>query len=73
MIIMLKDYSELILMYNITLEALEEYIRITKKRPNEKTWNQYALKNNYLSSETIGYICGIGFNKLCRNIIKIKK
>ena len=57
-------------LYNITIEALEKYIKKTGKRPNEKIWNRYAIKNNYLSSETIGYICGIGFNKLCRNIIK---
>ncbi len=70
MIRMLKDNKELMLMYNITIEALEKYIRVKRKRPNEKTWNKYAVENNYLSSETIGYICGIGFNKLCRNIIK---
>lgn len=72
--VMLKNHNELIQMYNITIEALEKYIKENKKRPNEKTWNQYAIKNNYLSSETIGYFCGIGFNKLCRIIMKnIKK
>ena len=59
-------------MYYKTIEALEKYIKTTGKRPNERTWNRYAIKNDYLSSETIGYICGIGFNKLCRNLIKNK-
>ena len=68
--IMLKNNAELKIMYERTIEALEDYIKATGKRPNEKVWNQYAIKNNYLSSETIGYICGIGFNKLCRIIIK---
>ena len=47
---MLKDNKELMLMYNITIEALEKYIRVKRKRPNEKTWNKYAVENNYLSS-----------------------
>lgn len=72
--IMLKNNNELIVMYHITIEALEKYIKENKKRPNEKEWNKYAIKNNYLSSESIGYMCGIGFNKLCRKLIKeIKK
>ena len=70
MIIMLKNENELLEIYNISIEALEKYIKETGKRPNEKIWNRYAIENNYLSSETIGYICGIGFNKLCRNLIK---
>lgn len=72
--IMLNNYNEMIVLYNITIEALKKYIKDNKKRPNEKEWNKYAIKNNYLCSESIGYICGIGFNKLCRQIIKkIKK
>ena len=71
-IIMLKSDKELMLMYYITIEALEQYIKTTGKRPNERTWNRYAVENNYLSGETIGYICGIGFNKLCRILIKNK-
>lgn len=67
---MLKDNIELMIIYNKTMVALENYIKTIGKRPNEKTWNQYAVKNNYLSSETIGYICGFGFNKLCRELIK---
>ena len=57
-------------MYNITIVALKDYIKKTNKRPNEKLWNQFAIQNNYLSSESIGYISGIGFNKLCRELIK---
>lgn len=68
--IMLKDKNELIVMYYITINALEKYIKEKNKRPNEKEWNKFAIKNNYLSSESIGYICEIGFNKLCRKIIK---
>ncbi len=56
--------------YEISLKELERYIKTTRTRPNEKTWNRFAVQNGYLSSESIGYICGIGFNKLCRRIIK---
>ena len=67
---MLKDLKELVFMYNISIEALEKYMEENKKKPSEKEWNQFAKKNNYLSSESIGYIVGTGFNKLCRKKIK---
>lgn len=71
--IMLNNYNELVVMYHITIEALKKYIKETGKRPNEKEWNKFAVANNYLSSESIGYLCDIGFNKLCRKIIKKSK
>ena len=71
---MLNNYNEMIVMYYITIEALKKYIKKNKKRPNEKEWNRYAIENHCLCSESIGYLCGIGFNKLCRKLIKeIKK
>lgn len=71
---MLNNYNELIVTYHLTIDALKKYIKENNKRPNEKQWNRFAIENNYLSSESIGYMCGIGFNKLCRKIIKeIKK
>lgn len=36
MIRMLKDNKELMLMYNITIEALEKYIRVKRKRQMKK-------------------------------------
>lgn len=68
--IMSNDKYEVKLYYEKSLKALEKYIKKTKTRPNEKNWNKLAVQNGYLSSESIGYICGIGFNKLCRKIIK---
>lgn len=56
--------------YEKSIRELERYIKTTRTRPNEKVWNKYAVQNGYLSSESIGYVCGIGFNKLCREIIK---
>lgn len=56
--------------YNESMYALIEYIRSNEKNPNEKTWNRIAVANRYLSSETIGYLYGKGFNKLCRTIRK---
>lgn len=70
MIIMTNSKYEVQLYYEKSLKELERYIKTTRTRPNEKTWNKFAVQNGYLSSESIGYICGIGFNKLCRKIIK---
>ena len=60
-----KDYY-----YEKSIKELTEYIRNNEKNPNERHWNRYALEKQCLSSETIGYLCGIGFNKLCRKIRK---
>ena len=60
--------------YNKSLKALIEYIEQEKKTITEVEWNRYAFKNNYLSSETMGYLSKTKFHKLCKSILKeIKK
>ena len=54
--------------YNYSLEMLIKYIENNEKNPNEVTWNKYALENKILSAESMGYIYGNGFNKLCKEI-----
>lgn len=56
--------------YNKSIEALKEYIGREKKTITEVEWNRLAFKNNYLSSETIGYLSKVKFNKLCKKILK---
>lgn len=56
--------------YNDSFEALINYIKESEKNPSELRWNMYAIQNRYLSSQTIGYIYGNGFNKLCKKIRK---
>ena len=55
-----KDY------YAESINALVQYMKENKKNPSEKQWDQYAICKKYLSSKTIGYLSGIGFNTLCR-------
>lgn len=59
-----KDY------YTESINALIEYMKEYEKNPNEKHWDNYAIQNKYLSSKTIGYLSGVGFNTLCRNLRK---
>ena len=59
--------------YNQSLEMLIEYIKQNDTNPNEIKWNKYALKNKLLSAESIGYIYGKGFNKMCKDIRKAIK
>lgn len=59
-----KDY------YNESTNELIKYMKKHEKNPNEKQWDKYAIQNGYLSSKTIGYLSGIGFNTLCRNLRK---
>lgn len=56
--------------YNESIKSLIEYISNSETNPNEPTWNRYAVKNKLLSAESIGYIHGKGFNKLCKEIRK---
>jgi len=56
--------------YNDSLEELIKYIRENENNPSEVRWNKYAITKGYLSSQTIGYIYGDGFNKLCKEIRK---
>ncbi len=51
-------------------KALTAYILNHDINPSEKKWNKLAMQNNFLSSKTLGYIEGIGFNKLCKKIRK---
>ena len=52
--------------YEESIEALTQYIRNNETNPSEKCWNHYAIHEKYLSSKTIGYLSGMGFNTLCR-------
>lgn len=56
--------------YEKSIEFLKKYIQLTEQNPSESKWNEYAIKEKYLSSKSMGYISGIGFNKLCRKIRK---
>lgn len=56
--------------YEKSLEALIEYMKNNEKNPSEKRWDEFAVSKKYLSSKTIGYISGTGFNKFCRNLRK---
>ena len=56
--------------YDVTIYALIQYMKKNEKNPSEKSWDRIATKDKYLSSKTIGYISGLGFNKLCRNLRK---
>ncbi len=58
-------------LYNESIEALIQYMREHDENPNEKSWNHYAINKKYLSSKTIGYLSGMGFNTLCRKKRKL--
>lgn len=59
-----KDY------YKETLDALIQYMENNEKNPSENRWDKYAIDKKYLSSKTMGYLSGIGFNTLCRKLRK---
>ena len=57
----LNNIEQLIKLYSDSLEGIDQFIEINKKRPNEKEWNEYAIDNNYLSSQWIRVYLWIWF------------
>ena len=56
--------------YVESMNALIQYLKENEENPNENIWNNYAIKEGFLSSKTIGYLSGTGFNSLCRKMRK---
>ena len=56
--------------YEKSINALIQYMKLHDTNPSEKCWNHYAINKKYLSSKTIGYLSGMGFNTLCRKTRK---
>lgn len=56
--------------YHKSMEALTKHIEQTRTIPTEKIWNQIAIKNDYLTSQSIGYLSGTKFPDLCKKIYK---
>ena len=57
--------------YNQSIQALQLYMNVTKLIPSEKEWNRFAVQEKLLSSLSIQYYSEMGFNKLCRKMIKL--
>lgn len=64
--------NEFLQTYNKTMEELEKLIKSIKKNPGEREWNKYASQNGYLLSNTISYVSGKKFNKICSELIKME-
>ena len=56
--------------YKKSIESLTKYIEENKAMPTEKVWNQIAFNNNYLTSQSLGYLAGLKFPELCKKIYK---
>lgn len=56
--------------YNQSVQALQLYMNVTKIIPSEKEWNRFAVEEKLFSSLSIQYYSQMGFNKLCRKIMK---
>lgn len=56
--------------YEESIYALTEYMKENEQNPSENKWDNYVLDKKYLSSKTIGFLSGIGFNNLCRKMRK---
>ncbi len=56
--------------YNKSINALTNYMKENPKNPSEREWDVYIVDKSYLSSKSMGYIYGSGFNRLCKQLRK---
>ena len=68
---MMSNYEQY---YQKSIDALMQYIKENKKIPTEKVWNKIAIKDELLTSQTLGYLYGAKFPDLCKELYqKISK
>lgn len=68
--IIIKNQEKKVNYYNKTIYALIQHMKNNEKNPSEKKWDKIAIEEQYLSSKTLGYISGMGFNKFCKKLRK---
>lgn len=56
--------------YQKSITALTELIRERKEVPTEKEWNRLAGIDNYLTSQSLGFITQAKFSEICKKIYK---
>ncbi len=56
--------------YQTSIMALTNLIKEKKEVPTEKEWNHLAGTNNYLTSQSLGFIAQTKFSELCKKIYK---
>jgi len=63
----MADYEKY---YQESITALTNLIKEKKDTPTEKEWNHLAGTDNYLTSQSLGFIAQIKFSELCKKIYK---
>lgn len=56
--------------YQKSITALTELIKERKEVPTEKEWNHLAGIDNYLTSQSLGFIAQAKFSEICKKIYK---
>lgn len=56
--------------YQKSITALTKLIREKKEVPTEKEWNRLAGTDNYLTSQSLGFIAQTKFSEICKKIYK---
>ncbi len=63
----MADYEQY---YQKSITALTNLIKEKKEVPTEKMWNRLAGMENYLTSQSLGFIAQAKFSELCKKIYK---
>lgn len=63
----MADYEQY---YRTSITALTELIRQKRDVPTEKEWNHLAGTDNYLTSQSLGFIAQAKFSEICKKIYR---
>lgn len=63
----MADYEQY---YRKSITALTELIRQKRDVPTEKEWNHLAGTDNYLTSQSLGFIAQAKFSEICKKIYR---
>ena len=59
--------------YKESMKKLKLYLKVVNMIPSQQQWNSYAMEEGLLLSQTLEFLEGVKFNRMCRKPIKKRK
>ena len=59
--------------YTERMKKLKLYLKVVNMIPSQQQWNSYAMEEGLLLSQTLEFLEGVKFNRMCRKLIKKRK
>ena len=59
--------------YKESMKKLKLYLKVVNMIPSQQQWNSYAMEEGLLLSQTLEFLEGVKFKRMCRKLIKKRK